>query len=173
MLMYRRRFLSETSEILDSKIMTHHTKNLRGSVLVFSRLVLFLLLSAALSTAAVVVSEKKSSRVSEKSVVAFQIADGAVENVLKRVYQHTDSTLNDLAGNLFGQSAGAASPECLNGVITGTLPSSNGTYAVTFFDNSGDVLGCGDAAWRTQLVRVKSAGIYAGTIRAIDVSIRP
>lgn len=154
---------------------------MRGSVLVFSLLVLSILLSITLTSVGVVITGKNSSRSTEKSALAFQIADGATENVLKRVYKDTDPTLSALAGNLYhDQDAGQGNPVCSNGVISGSLPSaSSGTYSVTFLANDGSVIPCSGAGyatyneWRTKLVRVMASGSYAGATRAIDVTIKP
>ena len=157
-----------------------HKKKLRGSVLVFTLLVLALLLSASISAALVIITAKNSSRATQKSIISFQIADGAAENILKRVYQDSDSSLNVLSRNLFGTNYfGFGFPTCVDGVIVGRLPSSVGTYEVTLYDNDGNKLRCDGvgyssyAEWRPKLVRLMSVGNYAGTTRAIDVGVRP
>lgn len=154
-------------------------KKLRGSVLVFSLLVLTMLLSAALSGAAIVVLGKNSARSTEKSASSFQIADGAAENILKRVYKETDNNLNQLADNLYGSGVGSSNPTCSGGVISGRLPSSAGTYAVALLDGAGVPLGCSGAGfssyseWRPKLSRLVSTGTYAGATRSIDVAVTP
>lgn len=154
-------------------------KKLRGSVLVFSLLVLAILLSAALSSATAVILGKSSSRATEKSALSFQTADGAAENVLKRVYKETDTTLNQLADNLYGSGIGSSHPTCSSGVISGKLPSSAGTYAVTMLDGAGVALGCSGAGfssyseWRPKLARIVATGTYAGATRSIDVAVTP
>lgn len=158
-------------------------QKMRGSVLVFSLLVLSILLSVTLTSVGVVITGKNSSRSTEKSALAFQIADGATENVLKRIYKDTDPTLSTLASNLYHDESGgqgSSSPSCSNGVISGSLPSaSSGIYSVTFLANDGSVIPCSGAGyatyneWRTKLVRVMASGSYAGATRAIDVTIKP
>ena len=153
-------------------------KQFRGSVLVFALLVLSIFLSIALSTAGIVISDKNSSRATEKSTLAFQIADGAAENVLKRVYKNTDATLNDLTQNLYSnlEQGTQGRPQCnvSSGTISGSLPSaSSGRYEVTFFDGNGAPLACGSTTWRTDVKRIVSSGTFGGATRAIDVSIRP
>lgn len=157
--------------------MKKQQKNMRGSVLVFTLLVLAILLSATLSSAGIVITGKNSSRATEKSALAFQIADGAAENVLKRVYKENDSTLNQLASNLY--HSGNA-PTCqTGGVINGTLPGASGVYSVAFFDNDGAPLLCSGSGyntyseWRTKLVRIVASGSYGGATRAIDVTVKP
>ncbi|MFZ3031729.1 MAG: fibrobacter succinogenes major paralogous domain-containing protein [Candidatus Moraniibacteriota bacterium] len=159
--------------------MVKKQKKLRGSVLVFSLLGLGMLLSAALSGAAIVVLGKNSARSTEKSALSFQIADGAAENILKRVYKETDNNLNRLADNLYGSGIGSSNPTCSSGVISGRLPSSAGTYAVTLLDGTGTPLGCNGAGfssyseWRPKLSRLVATGTYAGATRSIDVAVTP
>ncbi len=147
---------------------------LKGSALVFSLLVLSMLLAIAVSGATITIASKKSARGTEKSILAFQIADGAAENVLRGVYKRTDATLNTLATNLYGSGN-----SCSSGVISGTLPSGSGTYTVTFLDNSDVKLQCSGtgynsyAEWRSKLVHLLVVGTFGGTTRAIDVGIKP
>lgn len=148
----------------------------RGSVLALSLLILSMLLAIAVSGAMVVVVTKKSARATEKSMLAFQIADGAAENILKRVYKNTDATLSILATNLY---TGAGTPSCNAGVISGTLPSGSGIYTATLYQNDGSKLSCSGsgystyAEWRSKLVHMVVSGSFAGTMRAIDVGVRP
>jgi Tfp pilus assembly protein PilX len=144
------------------------TRNKKGSVLVFAMLVLSMLLSIAVSGMMVVVATKNSSRATERSALAFQVADGAVENVLKRVYKDTDLTLTDLESRLHGSST-----PCAGGAISGSLPSSDGTYTVKFLDNDNNSIGCNDGGWRAKLVQLEAVGTYAGTTRAVKVGVTP
>lgn len=139
----------------------------------FSLLILSMLLAIAVSGATLTIAAKKSARGTEKSILAFQIADGATENILRRVYKNSDATLTTLAGNLYGTA------NCASGVISGTLPSGTGTYTVTFLDNSDNKLQCSGsgyatyAEWRSKLVHLLVVGTFSGTTRAIDVGIKP
>lgn len=148
------------------------TPQLKGSVLVFSLLVLSMLLSIAVSGSAIVVATKQSARSTEKSGLSFQIADGAAENVLKRIYKNPgdDQDLDEMARNLYKSGD---DPTCRDGVISGTLPSSSGTYQVAFLKNDGSRINCSDSLWRAQLVHLKSSGTYAGTTRTLDVGVTP
>ncbi len=157
--------------------MRYTQKNQKGSVLVFSLLVLSMLLAIAVSSTILVFVTKNSARSTERSILAFQIADGAAENILKRVYKDTDGTLNTLADNLFHSGA---NPTCSNGVISGVLPSSSGTYTVTLYeDEVGTELECSGAGystyaeWRKKLLYIVATGTYGGTTRAINVGIEP
>lgn len=147
-----------------------------GSAIVFSLLILSMLLSIAVSGATLTIAAKKSARGTEKSILAFQIADGATENVLLRIYDDVppnDATLTDLANGLYGTA------NCASGVISGTLPSGTGAYTVTFLDNNDNKLQCSGAGyatyaeWRSKLVHLLVVGTFSGTTRAIDVGIKP
>ncbi len=151
--------------------------HLRGSVLVFTLLILAVILSTALSAAGIVVLGKNSSRATEKSALAFQIADGAAENVLKRIYKDTDDTLETLANGLYAEG-GQGRPTCDNGTVRGVLPNaSSGTYAVTFLDYNDDPLECSGTGyatyneWRRKLAKIISSGSYGSATRAIDIAI--
>lgn len=170
--------------------MNQQHKNLQGSVLVFTLLVLSLLLSVTLSAAGVVVTEKNSSLATQKSALAFQIADGAAEHVLKRIYKDTDPTLSSLAtaltpvldrGGDGSQVPTYYVPHCVNGAISVMrLPDLDaGKYSVSFYDTNNELLGCSgtgydtNAEWRTKVARIVSVGTYSGVTRAIDTTIRP
>lgn len=147
-----------------------NTQYERGSVLVFSLLVLSMLLAMAVSAVSITIATKNSARSTEKSTLAFQLADGAAENVLKRVYRDSDATLDDLAGRL-SHSSGTNPPECDTGVIEGVLPESAGGYTVTFYDDSDAQIGCTANGWRASLKYIVAVGSFAGTTRAISVGI--
>lgn len=141
----------------------------------FSLLILSMLLAIAVSGATLTIAAKKSARGTEKSILAFQIADGATENVLLRIYDDVtpDDTLTTLASSLYGTA------NCASGVISGILPSGTGTYTVTFLDNSDNKLQCSGsgyatyAEWRSKLVHLLVVGTFSGTTRAIDVGVKP
>lgn len=183
--MFKRPYLYVIMAILVSNYMKIVNSNKRGSVLVFSLLVLAVLLSASLSAALVVIADKSSSRTTEKSVVSFQIADGAVENTLKRIYKNSDQNLDTLASNLYGFSGNPST--CSAGIISGIAPacplsyvgaSNCGTFQVKFLDNNGNALQCSGsgfgtyAEWRAKVVYLEAKGTYAGTTRAIKVGVK-
>lgn len=159
--------------------MLHKRKQLKGSVLIFSLIVLLILLSLTITAAMLVIFSKGSSRSTEKSILAFQIADGAAENMLRRLYDYTDldTTPSVLAGNLYGTGVnGTGKPTCSGGVISGKLPNSSGTYAVTLLENDKTKLNCTGYAtyceWRVRLASIVATGTYSGATRAIDVAIQ-
>ena len=154
--------------------MRNTTKQMRGSVLVFSLLVLFILLSMTMSTASVLTVDLNSINSTIHSNMAYQVADGAVENVIKRIYKNpgSDLDLNALASNIL-KAGGQPDPVCANGVIHGFLPTSTkGEYYVTFLDNGGVKLSCNDNSWRSKLVYLTVQGKYRGVTRAIYVGVK-
>lgn len=179
----RLRFVTLEMSVSFSKYtyMIRTRKTYKGSVLVFSLLVLFLLLSLTLSAVMLVIFSKGSSRSTEKSILAFQVADGAAENMLRFLYDYNNTNDEDLdafARRLYGTNVnGTGKPTCFNGVISGKLPDSSGTYAVTFLDSDDIELTCSGYAndwceWRFKLAHMIANGTYAGVTRAVDVSVQ-
>ncbi|MBP9727792.1 MAG: hypothetical protein KBD27_00280 [Candidatus Moranbacteria bacterium] len=143
----------------------------RGSVLVFALLVLNMLLSLAISGAMTNIAAKSTARATEKSMFAFQVADGAAEAVLLRIYlSPSDANLHAMRAQLqdYVDPTG-----CDNGVISGVTESGYGTFSVAFLDNDGDPIDCSDVNWRSKLVYIVSTGSFAGTTRAIQLGITP
>lgn len=155
-------------------------KKLKGSVLVFSLIVLLILLSLTITAATLVIFSKGSSRSTEKSIIAFQVADGAAENLLRFLYDDGPfyQTPDDLADDLYGTGVnGTGKPTCSNGVISGKLPNSSGTYSVTLLENDNITkLNCGGygnyCEWRVKLASIVATGTYAGATRAINVAVQ-
>ncbi|OGI22169.1 MAG: hypothetical protein A2808_04065 [Candidatus Moranbacteria bacterium RIFCSPHIGHO2_01_FULL_55_24] len=135
-------------------------KKARGSVLVFSLIVLSFLLISALSVAAVAVSETKTSIAVNRSSVAFQAADSGVEILLEKIYSGScDSSALSCLGT------------CSGGEITGNVGSGN--YKINFYENDGaHISSCSTTTWRTDVVHLKSEGIYGRTTRAVEVEVK-
>ncbi|MBI2439597.1 MAG: LamG domain-containing protein [Candidatus Moranbacteria bacterium] len=131
----------------------------RGSVLVFSLVVLSFLLVSALSIAAISVMEKRSSYATEKSSRSYQIAESGAEVMLKKIYK--DSTV-------IGSTPISSLGSCNNGIISGA--SGQGVYTVTFYDGSNGLLSC--SATRNTIVTMKVDGVSGGTTRSIEVDVR-
>ncbi len=135
------------------------TKPNKGSVLVFSLIVLSIVLSAALSVAVVNVSNRKSAGSTGQSVQSFQVADSGVELMLKKIYKDpTDVALSTL---------GTA---CAGGVVSASV--SGGSVRVSFFDDANaQVTDCTSTTWRASLAKIKVEGTSAGTTRAIETAV--
>jgi Tfp pilus assembly protein PilX len=125
-----------------------------GSVLVFSLIVLFIGVVAALGIAATTLISQKMSGRTGKSVSSFQIADSAAEIVLKKMKDNPSSTI----GGVFA---------CNNGVVSGSIETGK-NYQVTFLSETA-TLGCEDNV--SEVTRIKSIGTYANTTRAIEAAV--
>lgn len=138
---------------------------MKGSVLVFSLIVLSFMLVSALSLAAAAVSEQRSSFFTDKSNRSFQAADSGVETILQQIYSGSFD-----ASKL--SALGEDASDCTAGEISGTIGA--GTYRISFFDNNGvQLTDCDDTAWRAKTVKIKSEGRAGNTTRAVEVGIRP
>lgn len=135
------------------------TKPNKGSVLVFSLIVLSIVLSAALSVAVVNVSNRKSAGSTGQSVQSFQVADSGVELMLKKIYK--DPT------NVALSTLGTA---CTGGVVSTSV--SGGLVRVSFFDDTNaQVTDCTSTTWRDSLAKIKVEGTSAGTTRVIETAV--
>lgn len=137
----------------------------KGSILVFSLIVLSFMLVSALSIAAVSVTERRSASTTEKSARSFQVADSGVEKILQRIYKgSTYADMNALAAAVGGGTS------CAGGIITGTTDS--GTYRVSLYDESDAQIACNDTDWRSSAVRLRSEGVSGNTTRAVEVAVK-
>jgi hypothetical protein len=136
----------------------------KGSVLVFSLVVLSFLLVAALSVAVVSVTERRGSIATDRSNRSFQVADSGAEIVLQKIYKGNSSDLMALASAVGGTTI------CNSGVISGST--SSGDYKISLYDDTGNQLtNCTDQTWRDQVARLKSEGTSGNTVRAVEVAV--
>jgi hypothetical protein len=135
----------------------------KGSVLVFSLIVLSFMLISALSIAAVSVTEQRSASTTEKSSRSFQVADSGAEKTLQTIYKVNPPRLSGLA-----PSGG----HCDNGIIYGSI-GTGGTYQISLYDNDENRLSsCPDIGWRNKVVKLKSEGFSGNTTRAVEVGVK-
>lgn len=134
----------------------------KGSVLVFSLLVLALMLTAALSIMSASVLERKASLSTGSSTKSFQVADSGVEEVLYQVYQNSGIVnIEDIAAGL--------GVTCNAGVVTKSL-GSGAEYEITFYDNTGaQISNCAES--KDSIDKIKSVGTSSGTSRAVEVAV--
>lgn len=138
----------------------------RGSVLIFSLIVLSILLSAAVAVATVSVSNTRSVFSTSKSNQSFQVADSGVELVLQQIYKTvpTHASLNTLAAALGGGAA------CASGAIT-KAGVAGGDIRVSFYDKDNNLINCADTNWRGKVVAIKSEGTASGTTRLVETAV--
>jgi len=143
---------------------------LRGSVLVFSLVVLSFLLVSALSVATISVTNKRSALASKHWTLSFQTADTAAEAILYQIYKVNDAggttvhaDLNALAGGLLGS--------CADGIVT--MDNARVQFFTCTSCSPRSPIACNSPAWRADVTTMKIVGLYSGVIRAIEVGIAP
>lgn len=137
----------------------------KGSVLVFSLIILAFMLVSALSVAVISVTEKRASLATDKSNRSFQVADTGVETMLQKIYKESPQPVDLTA---LASSAGAT---C--NITTNEIEDSvgSGTYVVSFLDRDGDKIPCNSPTWRNDVAKIKSEGAAGNTKRAVEVAI--
>lgn len=166
----------------------------KGSIIAFSLILLFILLSSGLSVITVATVEKKSGLSTQKSVVAFQAADSGTERVLQRIYIENspaytavakfedmpDLTLADVASNL--EEVRDASCNTANNKVTATNRNDPPyTFEITFFEAVEGPPGvftevpisCSDPDWRDKVTRIKTEGYFRQTARVLELGVKP
>ena len=159
----------------------------RGSIIAFTLIVLSFILTSGLAVITVASLERKSGLVTQKSVTAFQAADGGAERILKRIYidnspstmtipkngSMPDATLDDVAQNLTGVQAGATCNAATDAIVATSNSTPAYTFQATLLDGSDAVIDCADATWRDKVVRMKVDGFYRQAARVIEMGIKP
>lgn len=130
----------------------------KGSVLVFTLIVLFIILAAAIGISSVSVLERKGAHSTDVSVQSFQIANSGAEIILKK--------LSNASGSDSLTSVG-----CSGGRVIGSISVSGGkNYEITFYRNDEtQITDC--ATDVSEVGKIKSIGSYANTTRAIEVAV--
>lgn len=136
----------------------------KGSVLVFSLIILSIILSAAITVATVSVTNQRSASSTGKSVQSFQVADSGIELALQKIYKGNYATLNALATGMGGAASCTGGAISKNNVVGGSIK-------VSFYDNDGNLVTCTDTAWRDKVVRIKSEGAAFGTTRVVETAV--
>lgn len=143
----------------------------KGSVLVFSLVILAFSLVSALSIAAISSTERTASFATEKSSRSFQVADTGMEVILYKIYKE-----NDVASPVY-PTLENLDTSCDQGEITGVT--GTGTYTISFYGKDGSDAGdeldkftdCNGTNWRTEIIKIKSEGTSGNTTRAVDVGL--
>ncbi len=127
----------------------------KGSILVYTLIVMMIMLSTALSIFAVAVREKKGAGTTAASMQAFAVADSGSEIALNKIANV--STLAEIGSCASG------------GIVTGSIGAGM-DYTLTFYDSGGNqLLNCTDSV--SAVDKVKSVGRYGGTARAVEVAV--
>ncbi len=130
----------------------------KGSVLVFSLIILSVMLVTALSLLSSAVLDQRASLSTADSTRSFQIADSGVEQTLYQVYRKNPGTIGEIASGM-GLSCDA-----------GTITDASAGWTVRFYDSDGSHLSDCDAD-RGDIAALKSEGSASGTTRAVEVAV--
>ena len=136
----------------------------KGSVLVFSLIILSIILSAAITVATVSITNQRSASSTGKSVQSFQVADSGIELALQKIYKGSYSDLNAMATAMGGGASCAGGTISKNNVVGGNIK-------VSFYDNDGNLVTCAATDWRDKVVRIKSEGSAFGTTRVVETAV--
>ncbi len=130
----------------------------RGSILAFTLIVVLMILVISLGVVTVSTTELRSSSSTDKTTVAFQVADTGMESILEKI--KSSNYLDDTLLEVF--------PGCVNGVISGTVGIGK-QYDVRFFRDDDSLVGCGDRVG--DISKAKSVGEYSAVDRAVSSSV--
>jgi hypothetical protein len=135
-------------------------KAMKGSILAYTLIVLFIILATAIGIASVSVLERKGASSTDASVQAFQTANSGVEEILAKIKNANSSA------TISSVFSGAS---CSSGKITQAL--NRGTYVASFIDASGAFIACDSTALISTIREVKSVGHFSGNTRAVQVAV--
>ena len=135
----------------------------KGSIVSYSLIILFVMLSIAVGITTVGIQQKKNASSTEFSTQALQTADTGSSLAVKKL---KDAAQGTLVANLYGETA-----SCANGTITGNTVPGGGAYELTFYK---DVEGtskssCGDLA--SEVKSLKSVGKFHDTVSVANVAM--
>jgi hypothetical protein len=133
-----------------------------GSALIFSLIILFIGVVAALGIASTTIISQKMSGETGKSTQAFQTADSGAEIMLQKI--KNAGSADPISSLGIGSESG-----CVSRMITDHIGTGGSEYNVTFFDEGGNALECTDDV--SEIARINSVGSNAGTARAVNVAV--
>ena len=131
----------------------------KGSVLVYTIILLFILLTVSIGMMSASVRNLKSVSSGDHSINAFGVADSGSEAVLAKIKRASGSTIDTIADI-------DCSDPSLAKISSGLF---NGSYSVTFLDKDEKTLTCSDKI--SDVTSIKSVGSYADTARAVEVAV--
>lgn len=137
----------------------------RGSVLVFSLLILSILLVTSLTILSTSLLDRKASLSTSSSTRSFQVADSGVEEALYQIYKADHPTLAALTASIAGATCSGS---------TLSFPSVGGNASVTFYEDETTPYagGCNGTDWRDKVVKIKSEGVAGSNARAVEVAVQ-
>ena len=134
---------------------------MKGSILVFSLVMLAVLTIVSVGIASVTLIEKKNAGGTGKSTQALQVADSGVEVAMKKIASG-ENTVRQLAGSMICDDSGGKA------VISGNIGQER-KYSLSFQDEDENfITRCDDAT--AGIAVIISTGNYSGTSRKIAVA---
>ena len=130
----------------------------KGSVLVFSLIILSIMLVTSLTLLSSSVLQQKAALSTANSTRSFQVADAGAEQVLYQLYQQNAGSIEDVADNM-GLS-------CDGGIIQDT----SAGWTIRFYDDEENRFTNCDTG-SDQIAAIKSEGSAQGTVRAVEVAV--
>jgi len=137
----------------------------KGSALVYSLIILFVMLTVVLAMSAVNINERNNAGTTGDSVQAFQTANSGSE-LFAKVMKTNPATVGAIAAAFGGCNVAT-------GNLTGSI-SGGGSYTIELFKSDGTTqINCSsDAALASNtVVSIKSTGTFSGSSRAIQVAL--
>lgn len=138
-------------------------QNKKGSVLVFTLLIMLITLAIVLGIVSSSMVETKSVLSTKNSAAAFQIADSGIEVVSAALRELDPLVVNDL-DDVCDES------EMLSSCSSGECSGDDIGFSLYFYDKDGDLLDCDSAIDDVHVI--KSVGTYQETARAIEINLK-
>lgn len=146
-------------------------KKKKGSVLVFSLIILAMMLTIATGLSSIGVTQKKDASSTQFSVQAYQVSDSGAQWALKKI----NEAVVDL--DLENRKISVPFPGCaidINGDASVENPTGlnlgDNTFAtLVFLKADGNKIACDDLV--SDITNIKSIGTFRNTVRAVNVAI--
>jgi len=129
----------------------------KGSVLVFSLIILSVMLVTSLTILSSSVLDQKASLSTANSTRSFQIADSGAEQILQQIYKSSADKIEDIS---------VSGASCSGGIVENT----SAGWKIRFYDTDGNrIEDCGVSVG--DIASIKSEGSANGTVRAVEVAV--
>ncbi|MEI9966729.1 MAG: hypothetical protein WDN67_03795 [Candidatus Moraniibacteriota bacterium] len=164
---------------------SHLSSKRRASILVFTLIILSFLLVSSLSVATVALTQTRTTNALNRSSLAFQAADAGIEAMFRKLYGPTGAqgVCSGVSPRFSCMTASDGTSPSFSCTSTGRIRRNvattqpTGTYEITLYDDSGDVMECNEinpnsTTWRRDLERITSEGTFGGTTRAVQAEIK-
>jgi len=138
-----------------------HTPRKRGSVLIFTLILMSLALMSAIGIMSTTIIEQNIASVTDDSTVAFQTADTGAEQAFHEFRKDRIATLNDFTGT--SCSGGRVSATNVDGVA-------GASYDINFYKEDGSrVTSCSADTKPIRAARV--TGYFGKAVRAVEIAV--